>query len=71
LDEIKRLKEEVEHLKEQNQKILPQNLVSKIELYEKEIAELKEQLSKQQTAQIETPPKDKGIKGFFKFGSKK
>jgi len=45
-----------------------------MESYEKEITELKsqlEQLSKQQTTQVEVPPKDKGIKSLFKFGGKK
>ena len=49
-------------------------LIDKVEFLEKEIIELKkqlEQLTSQQTAQIEIPPKDKGIKGFFKFGGKK
>jgi len=48
-------------------------LAQKVENYEKEISELKEQvekLSKQQTAQIEIPPKENKFKGFFKFGSK-
>ena len=39
----------------------------------KEIEELKQQLEQanNQLAQIETPPKDKGIKSLFKFGGKK
>lgn len=49
-------------------------LIDKMEFIEKEITELKSQLAqlnKQQTAQIEVSAKDKGIKGFFKFGGKK
>ena len=66
LDRIKELEAEVERLKKQT----PQELVDKLSAKEKEVSELKEQL-KQQTAQIEVPAKDKGLKGFFKFGGKK
>lgn len=61
LDEIKRLKKEVERLKKQT----PQGLV-------KEVEELKKQLEQanQQLVQIEVPPKENKIKNFFKFGSK-
>ena len=68
LDEIKKLKEEVERLKKQT----PQELVSEVESHKKEIENLKSQLEQtnQQLVQIKVLPKDKGIKGFFKFGSK-
>jgi prefoldin subunit 5 len=65
--------DKIKELEEENKKIVPEELANKIEFYEKEIEELKEQverLSKQQ-AQIKTPPKDKGIKSFFKLGGKK
>ena len=58
---------EIEKLKKQT----PQELVDKLNAKEKEIAELKaqlEQLKEQQTAKIETPPKNGSIKNFFKFG---
>jgi len=64
LDKIKKLEEENKQLREEK----------KVELYEKEIEELKQQLEKlnsQLIARVETPPKNGGIKGFFKFGGKK
>jgi hypothetical protein len=63
LDRIRELEEENKRLKG----LTNQELVREIE----ELKEQVEQLSKQQTAQIEVLPKDKGIKGFFKFGGKK
>ncbi|CAG8530151.1 689_t:CDS:2, partial [Scutellospora calospora] len=62
LDRIKELEVEVARLKKQTSQEL-----------EKEINELKSQLAQLQqqnnqlVAQIETPPKDKGIKNLFKF----
>lgn len=67
-------KEEIERLKVQNKKAISEELANKMELCEKEIAGLKkqlEQLNKQQTTQMEVPPKDNKIKNFFQFGSKK
>ena len=44
LKRVVELEEEKEQLKEQNQKIVPEELTNKIAAYEKEITELKEQL---------------------------
>ena len=69
------LLDKIKELEEQNKKLSSEELAQKVETYEKEIEELKKQLaqftSQQQKAQVETPPKDKGFKGFFKFGGKK
>jgi predicted RNase H-like nuclease (RuvC/YqgF family) len=66
LDEITRLKTEVEKLKKQT----PQELLDKISKLKEKVKQLEEQNGKL-TAQIEIPPKDNKIKQFFKFGGKK
>lgn len=58
LDRIKELETENKRLKE----LTPQELVKEVEELKKQLAQLTAQ---QQTAQIEIPPKDKDIKGFF------
>jgi hypothetical protein len=63
LDRIKELEAENKKLKDST----PQELLDEINSLKEKVKQLEEQL----TAQIEVPPKDKGIKGFFKFGGKK
>jgi len=68
LDEISRLKVEVERLKKQT----PQELINELNSCKEKIKALETQLEKltsQQTTKVETPPKN-GIKHFFKFGLK-
>jgi len=60
------LEAEVIQLKEENKKLVPEELAQKIESYEKEIAELREKLERinQRLAQIEVPAKNRSIDSF-------
>jgi DNA repair exonuclease SbcCD ATPase subunit len=66
LDRIKELEKENKQLKG----LTNQELINELNSCREKIKVLEEQ-NGQLMAQIEVPPKDKGIKGFFKFGGKK
>lgn len=66
LKRVVELEAEVIQLKEENKKLVPEELAQKIESYEKEIAELREKLERinQRLAQIEVPAKNRSIDSF-------